>query len=339
MSRFLSSVFLLVLLVALPAQVDAGAKTPSPAASAMADGEAAVQAGKFDAGIAAFRKATELAPKDGRGWHMLGYCLHAAGRLDEALQVHLKAAGFPDVAPMAIYNVACVHSLKGDKDQAIAWLQKAIANGFNDAGQLAGDSDFDGLRADPRFQALAAQLASGITVYAPITPRRSARVAYFRGKGSPGQLAIDYAVLEWQDKFDAALTSPKFQGKKWRFGGEFWTTLDNSMPLRFGTVTVPPGYWYLTLEQRGERQFVLGVHDPATVRKQHLDPYRADQLQGGIEVPLQYRAAATAHPQLEIAVSLPPGELEHGQFAVGFGGHELSADVVVGVEAEAKPAK
>lgn len=348
MSRILLS--LLVVLspsLVLPA---VGARAQEPVAKARPDAKAAVEAalrtgqqavqdGDFEAGVVAFRTVTELDPKRGTGWHMLGYCLHAAKRLDEALAIHLKAAEFPDVAPMAIYNVACVHSLKGDQDKAIEWLQKAVASGFNDTATLAGDSDFDALRADPRFLAIADRMQNGVQVFAPTTNRRSARLAYFGGRGSPGQIAIDHAVLEWRDEFDASLQSPKLVGKKWRLGSDFWTTLDNSMPLRLGSVEIPAGYWYLTLERRGDRQFVLGVHDPVAVRKLHIDPFRAEQVQGGIEVPLQYAAAAKAHQELEIGIVLAPGQQTEGTFRIGFGGHELTAAAVIGLEVGAKSAK
>jgi tetratricopeptide (TPR) repeat protein len=119
------------------------------------EGQAAVQSGEFETAVAAFRKATEVDPSFGRAWHMLGYSLHAAGKLDEALKIHLKAAEFADVAPVATYNVACVHSLKGDKDKAFEWLGKAVALGFGDGAQLANDTDFDNIRDDPRFKKLA----------------------------------------------------------------------------------------------------------------------------------------------------------------------------------------
>ena len=337
MSRILAPMLLLVAVAIAPAQgAQEKPKDKQAVAAALRDGQTALADSDFEAGIAAFRKVTELDPANARGWQLLGYCLHAQKRLDEALPIHLKAAEFKEVAPVATYNVACVYSLKGDKDKAIEWLQKAIALGFNDAAQLAGDTDFDGMRDDPRLQKLAANLGTGVQVFQPTTNRHSARLAYFGGKGSPGQIAIDYAVLEWQDRFEQALASPKFVGKKWRFGSDFWTTMDNSMPLRIGGVEIPAGYWYLTLEHRGEHKFVLGVHDPVEVRKLHVDPFRAELVTGGIEVPLHYMAAKEPHKELEIGISMPLGEQQKGTFAVGFGGHELSADVVVDLKPAAR---
>jgi hypothetical protein len=96
----------------------------------------------FTTAAANFKRLTQANPKDAQAWHMLGYSLHAAGKLDEALPVHLKATEFPETAPAATYNVACVHALKGQTDQAFLWLEKAVAAGFDDAEQLRRDEDF-----------------------------------------------------------------------------------------------------------------------------------------------------------------------------------------------------
>jgi tetratricopeptide (TPR) repeat protein len=316
----------LLLSFALPAQDRAAAE------AAFRDGQSAVQGGEFEAAVAAFRKATEADPAFGRAWHMLGYSLHAAGKLDEALKYHLKATEFQDVAPVATYNVACVHSLKGDKDKAFEWLGKAVTMGFGDGAQLQGDSDFDNIRDDPRFKKIADSLGKSMQAFVVTTPRKSARVAYFAAKGSPGQIAIDYSPIEWRATYDQHLASPKFTGKKWRFGSDFWTTLDNSMPMVVGGVEIPAGYWYLTLEHKGDKQFVLGVHDPVAVRKQRLDPFKAELLQGGIEVPLAHTAVDEAAGNLEIAILLDKGERTKGKLRVRFGGHELAAGVKIGVE-------
>ena len=41
--------------------------------------------------------------------------LHAAGRLEEAVPAHARAAGFPALAQSAGYNLACAHALLGAK--------------------------------------------------------------------------------------------------------------------------------------------------------------------------------------------------------------------------------
>ncbi|MEE8169982.1 MAG: dienelactone hydrolase family protein, partial [Phycisphaerae bacterium] len=70
------------------------------------------------------------------------------------------------------YNLACLNCRSGRKAKAYDWLDKAIAAGFNDATQLAGDADFESIRNKARFkrilQGLRGEAAS--TSPAPAAP-------------------------------------------------------------------------------------------------------------------------------------------------------------------------
>jgi tetratricopeptide (TPR) repeat protein len=296
------------------------------------EANAAVQAGDFTAAAASFKKLTEIDPKDGPAWHMLGYSLHAANKLDEALAVHMKAAEFPAVAAVATYNVACVYALKGKPDEAFAWLDKAIAAGFADVDQLTGDSDFDSVRKDPRMAkaeaAIRAKAKGGpgaAQVLAQNVERRNARAVWFSRQGSPGQLSIDYSPVPWSDKYEEAVASGEQKGKKWRFGADFWTRLDTSLDLQFGSVAVPAGYYYLTLEQRDADTYVLALHDAAAVKKLKLDAFLSERLKGGIEVTMQHKKADEIARELAIAIAMKPGSKTEGTVTVHFGGHALTA--------------
>jgi tetratricopeptide (TPR) repeat protein len=301
------------------------------------EGATAANEGDFAKAIPALKMVTEAEPKNARAWLLLGYSLHGNKQLDDALPVHLKAAEFPEVAGVATYNVACVYSLKGDKDKAFEWLGKAVDAGFSQAEHMETDSDMDGIRDDARFaevqkrmQAKAKEAGARNTsprVFEVTTTRKSARVAFFSANGSPGQLAIDYGPVAWQAKYDKAIDSPKLVGKKWRFGKDCWTSLDSSLDLTFGDVPVPAGYYYLTLEHRGDHKFVLGLHDAAAVRKQRIDAFQAEKLQGGLEVPLTYEAVEEEAAELQIAVKTTKGDMKAGQLVVHFGKHRLTAPV------------
>jgi len=297
------------------------------------EADAAVQAGDYAAASVSFKALTEANPKDAQAWHMLGYSLHITGKLVDALKAHLKAAEFPATAPIASYNVACVHALKGRTDDAFTWLDKAVAAGFGDADQLRGDSDLESLRKDPRFAKAAAAMANApkapARAFAQNIERRSARLAWFDRKGSPGQVAIDYTPVGWQADYDSALAAGKFRGKKWRLGSDFWTRLDSSLDLQFGDVSVPAGYYYLTLVQRDADSFVLGFHDAAAVRKQKLDAFQAEQMPAGIEVVVSHSTVADVQKQLEISVATEPGSQDKCVLGIAFGGHRLSAPFAV----------
>jgi len=142
----------------------AGLPLLAPAAAAQEGGPslqeavATMQRGQYAEAAASFRKILKAEPENGIAWFNLGYSLHAMGKLQEAHDCHIKAQDTPQVRPIAIYNHACVHALWGEADNAIKLLNDAVAEGFNDAGQLRGDSDMDKIRKDPRFVALVAKL-------------------------------------------------------------------------------------------------------------------------------------------------------------------------------------
>jgi len=155
-----------------PVSKPAPAPAPAPAPKApapppvakpvdpMVAANALYEAGKYAEAVEAFKAITEAHPDNGEAWFKLGYCLHASGRLDEALVAHAKAAEFPQYRPVALYNLGCAHALKGNADAAFEALNKSIDSGFDNLKQLQEDTDLTSLRADPRWAPLVARLSS-----------------------------------------------------------------------------------------------------------------------------------------------------------------------------------
>lgn len=328
------------LLAAIPA-----AQEPVPAQldvrALRQQADAAVQKQDWKTATDAFQKLTQATPKDGQAWLMLGYCLHADNKLDEALKIHIKASEFDQVGGTAAYNAACVYSLKGDADQAIQWLDTAAKKGFANVDHIDTDSDMDAIRKDPRFQQIVERMKRGTggdagargavryQVYTGQTDRKCARVALFTQNSSPGQLVIDYGPVAWKADYEQRIASPELVNRKWRLGRDFWTSLDTSLDLEIAGVPVPAGQYYLTLEHRGDHKFVLGLHDAAQARKQKLDAYVAHLLKGGIEVPLQHGKTDAVAEELSIAVTMAPGSQKEGELGIHFGPHRLTGKVAL----------
>ena len=76
----------------------------------------------------------------------------AAPLLDQAEKLALRAES---IRPgEGAYNLACLHSLKGDLPAALDWLKNAHTAGtLPTASHLRTDPDLAPLRADPAFQA------------------------------------------------------------------------------------------------------------------------------------------------------------------------------------------
>jgi adenylate cyclase len=76
-------------------------------------------------------------------------------------------AADPD-EPMLLYNVGCIRALAGDREGALACLERCVDLGLTQQGWFANDSNLDGLRAEPRFQALMDRLAELSGTAAPV---------------------------------------------------------------------------------------------------------------------------------------------------------------------------
>ena len=53
--------------------------------------------------------------------------------------------------PNIAYNAGCAFARASDSTQALVWLERAIASGFNDKNRLATDSDLESIRSQPEF--------------------------------------------------------------------------------------------------------------------------------------------------------------------------------------------
>lgn len=85
--------------------------------------------------------------------------LHYAQRFGDAARAGESAfaAGPADAAQVA-YNVACDWALAGDTDAAMAWLERAVSQGFSSRSQIGDDPDLASLRSNGRYEALLARL-------------------------------------------------------------------------------------------------------------------------------------------------------------------------------------
>lgn len=118
---------------------------------ALATARAKLQAQDLAGAEADCRAILEASPEHPQAWFLLGYTLHAAGKVEAALEAHRKASGYPSVAPTACYNAACASALLGKTDEAFTWLTQARDAGFAQFGGIAQDADLVSLREDPRW--------------------------------------------------------------------------------------------------------------------------------------------------------------------------------------------
>ncbi|MEO8348005.1 MAG: M56 family metallopeptidase [Acidobacteriota bacterium] len=83
-----------------------------------------------------------------------GMDLHNDRQYDEAIQAFRESIEDGEKVEASTYNIACGYALKGDRDRAFEWLEKAMDAGFELDHYMDRDDDLDGLRSDPRFAQL-----------------------------------------------------------------------------------------------------------------------------------------------------------------------------------------
>lgn len=92
--------------------------------------------------------------KDDTDWFDVGLDLLRLRQFDESINAFQNSINEGDKVPTAMYNIACAYSLKGDARNGMAWLDKAIENGFSSDEKLANDPDIALLRQQSGFETL-----------------------------------------------------------------------------------------------------------------------------------------------------------------------------------------
>ncbi len=87
----------------------------------------------------------------GDDWFDAGLDLLRLRKLDESVEAFQASIVAGEKIGSSMYNIACAYSLKGDARNGMAWLDKAVENGYSDDDKLAHDPDVAFLRTQPGF--------------------------------------------------------------------------------------------------------------------------------------------------------------------------------------------
>jgi thiol-disulfide isomerase/thioredoxin len=148
-------------------------------------------------------KAEELS---GRGYELLD-----KGDVKGAVEKFAEAGKLVPNGLFREYNTACAYARGGDRGEAFRWLDRFIENGGDDAERLESDSDFDSLRADPRFQEAVARARANYEA-------RSAEIARELPEYAtpPDTFATEEALKKWVGGVDRRLSMNR----------SFWTNAE-----------------------------------------------------------------------------------------------------------------
>lgn len=121
-------------------------------------GLAKEQSGGLEEALASCTKAHDCSSDNPISLASLGHALASAGRRSEAKKMLVKLKGRASTRYVPPYALALVAAGLGDRDQALDWLEKAYGEKDVWLVWLQTDPRLDGVRNEPRFRNLAAQM-------------------------------------------------------------------------------------------------------------------------------------------------------------------------------------
>ena len=115
-------------------------------------GDVYVRKGQLDVAIREYRRAVELSGNEPWTLSALAYADGLAGKRAEALDILRQLNAMSEHRPVLAMDRVAVYIGLGDKQQALAWLEKAYDEHDWEMMGLKADPIYDGLRSDPGFQ-------------------------------------------------------------------------------------------------------------------------------------------------------------------------------------------
>lgn len=105
-------------------------------------------------GIDNAKRHLEQHPDDTRALYMYAIALANDGQIQEPLTLIERALELDPADNMLLYGAACVYAVTGRTNQALEALEESLAKGCLHKDWVEKDTDFESLRANPRFQSL-----------------------------------------------------------------------------------------------------------------------------------------------------------------------------------------
>jgi serine/threonine protein kinase/TolB-like protein/cytochrome c-type biogenesis protein CcmH/NrfG len=109
-----------------------------------------LQTERFPEAIAEFKRTASLTGSN-RGLESLGLVYAMLGRRDEARRVLAEMEARSKQQYVDPFDVALIYAVLKEKEQTLAWLEKARDENPHSISRLKSDKRFDFLRSDPRF--------------------------------------------------------------------------------------------------------------------------------------------------------------------------------------------
>jgi tetratricopeptide (TPR) repeat protein len=122
-------------------------------------GEALRELSRYEEALLPLERSADLFPDDIRVWLALGWCYKRTGQLAKAIDALERAVKVDPSEGVLHYNLACYWSLARNRHLALRCLQRALEIDGNFRDMIADEADFNSLRDDPAFIAIASVIA------------------------------------------------------------------------------------------------------------------------------------------------------------------------------------
>lgn len=175
-----------------------------------------------------------------------------------------------------------------------------------------------------------------IVAFGSDSPERgTTRVGLWNTKKNTGagQFAIDYGRPVWRKEYeDTAKFDKMTNGKVYRLGSNFWTTLDSDIPLVIAGKSIPAGHWYLGLHRSEDgATWSLVFIDPAKARAGHMDASEIERAPIAFKAPMTTEQASDSKEKLTIDLMFQEANPKDVTLKIAWGKLQLSAPIQVPV--------
>lgn len=110
-----------------------------------------VNQGDYQNAIAEFKRSIEIYPTV-NAYANLGGTYMQVGKNNLAMDALKKAEGINPYDTLTLYNLTALNSKMNKADIALVYLDKALANGFNNYNAIRFDPDLTNIRGEPEFR-------------------------------------------------------------------------------------------------------------------------------------------------------------------------------------------
>jgi FG-GAP repeat/FG-GAP-like repeat len=129
-------------------------QSKSPSEPTFAEATALLGANDFAGAAKILEQVTAREPQNGRAWRNLALADQKLKLWDRAIEANWRSLDVDPANLSPLFTLGVVCALKGDKDQAFSWLEKAKATHKLDMTQIDATPELASLKSDPRYAAL-----------------------------------------------------------------------------------------------------------------------------------------------------------------------------------------